>query len=311
MLPLDNIRSELFASEKGAEKVRAAYNLSADLHGSSLESAMWEVLGQAPRESTDRSPSNAVVFKAAALALASNMRSWAKMHARLNELERACRGYEPSLVANDVDATISALATILTGQSGKGDRTATVRWAMLLDSPNSFAAYLEVMDAEARRALEGVLPVSEPLITAVVAGAIGFDLGHARRTAATFGFPSKAPGMGGPLASEFLRNLGWSGFKPDRHIMRLFDGWTKRDSSWETPSLQAHTDSQTVLSALGVRNSAFKRFLYYSRLGELTTPSSVPVTRADQLVWLYGSLLHRKPRRRLKENTIPPDESIA
>ena len=36
----------------------------------------------------------------------------------------------------------------------------------------------------------------------------------------------KFPGMGRPLASEFLRNLGWNGYKPDRHIIRLFREWT-------------------------------------------------------------------------------------
>ena len=31
----------------------------------------------------------------------------------------------------------------------------------------------------------------------------------------------KAPGMQLALASEFLRNLHWDGFKPDRHIRRM------------------------------------------------------------------------------------------
>jgi hypothetical protein len=36
----------------------------------------------------------------------------------------------------------------------------------------------------------------------------------------------KWPGMGFALGSEFLRNLHWNGFKPDRHIKRLLSRWT-------------------------------------------------------------------------------------
>jgi hypothetical protein len=37
--------------------------------------------------------------------------------------------------------------------------------------------------------------------------------------------PLKFPGMGFSICCEFFRNLGWSGFKPDVHITRLFQHW--------------------------------------------------------------------------------------
>lgn len=34
----------------------------------------------------------------------------------------------------------------------------------------------------------------------------------------------KLPGLQFALGSEFFRNLGWNGFKPDRHVIRLLNG---------------------------------------------------------------------------------------
>lgn len=302
MIPIEQIRRELFETDAHAAKVCASYEIPQDLRGEQLEQEMYRRLDQTPRGCTAALPTNQEVFKAAVLALASNMRAWAGVFAQMDALRDACFGYEPSQVTANADITLLALTKILRGQSGKRDRDSILAWALSLDHTTSFGEYLAALASRSRALLGNVVQISDPVLTASVAGIIGFDVKLQDHPAPSFGFPTKSPGMRGVLASEFLRNLGWSGFKPDRHIERLLAGWVKEERSWSGIDKHATDESRAILAALGVRNKAFERFLYFSRLGELSTPPGMPVTRADQVVWLYGSIVKRKPRGRRKRN---------
>ncbi|HTN99770.1 MAG TPA: hypothetical protein VL068_03745, partial [Microthrixaceae bacterium] len=71
----------------------------------------------------------------------------------------------------------------------------------------------------------------------------------------------KLPGMRFALGSEFFRNLGWNGFKPDRHVIRLLDGWIG-----EFVNQQA--DTAEALAQLTGRNTReLREIMRYSLAG--------------------------------------------
>jgi hypothetical protein len=97
----------------------------------------------------------------------------------------------------------------------------------------------------------------------------------------------KLHGMGPVLASEFLRNMGWSGFKPDRHIIRLLSKWYNGS---EREAIIGNR-LEKFEATFGTLRKDDECFLRFSILGEMLTPQGEEVNAADQLVWLYGSLL--------------------
>ena len=99
----------------------------------------------------------------------------------------------------------------------------------------------------------------------------------------------KTPGMGMVLASEFLRNLHWEGFKPDRHINRLLGRWfpeVVRKKSGRADFLAReilYCGSQDVITGLN-----------YSLVGVAVTPKGCNFTKADNLVWALGAYVEKK-----------------
>lgn len=99
----------------------------------------------------------------------------------------------------------------------------------------------------------------------------------------------KWPGMGFALGSEFLRNLGWSGFKPDRHIKRLFHCWigTRLDAD-------IAPTSEIVQMLIGRRDSLTTENAKYSLIGVEVSPPGYSFSEIDNLVWLLGAYVERK-----------------
>ena len=101
----------------------------------------------------------------------------------------------------------------------------------------------------------------------------------------------KVPGMGMPLASEFLRNLHWEGFKPDRHIKRLIGRWFPKvvESKSRRASYLAreilHCGSKDVIVGLN-----------FSLAGMAVTPNGCSFTKADNLVWALGAYVEKKDK---------------
>ena len=100
----------------------------------------------------------------------------------------------------------------------------------------------------------------------------------------------KLPGMGAILASEFLRNLGWSGFKPDRHVKRLFDQWFP--DVLEACRPRAHE----LVTLCGRNTKDAKDFLTYSLVGIAVTPTGRTYSEIDNVVWALGAYVEKKGR---------------
>jgi len=100
----------------------------------------------------------------------------------------------------------------------------------------------------------------------------------------------KAPGMGPTLASEFLRNLGWNGFKPDRHIQRLF-------SLWFPDVVEGCRERAVELAALlGTRAKDVVAFFTFSLVGHAVTPPGRTLSEVDNLVWALGAYVEKTGR---------------
>jgi hypothetical protein len=89
------------------------------------------------------------------------------------------------------------------------------------------------------------------------------------------------------LDSEFFRNMGWNGFKPDRHVIRLLDRWAH-------PLVQQQSSRVNELTPLIGRNTKeFRELLRYSLAGiEITRGDNY--SRADNLIWLLGAYVEKK-----------------
>lgn len=98
------------------------------------------------------------------------------------------------------------------------------------------------------------------------------------------------PGMGPTLGSELFRNLRWSGFKPDRHVMRLLDRWTPE-------VVEAQESAARQLAAIaGRRDAPAIEFLQYSLAGQAVTPPGTAFSVADNLIWALGAYVEKKGR---------------
>jgi hypothetical protein len=96
--------------------------------------------------------------------------------------------------------------------------------------------------------------------------------------------------MGATLASEFLRNMGFSGFKPDRHVTRLLYRWAPESVA------EAEAVARRLARVVGRGDSATCRFLTYSLAGVALTPAGTSYSVADNLVWALGHYVEKKGR---------------
>ena len=95
------------------------------------------------------------------------------------------------------------------------------------------------------------------------------------------------------LASEMLRNLHWSGFKPDRHIKRLLGKWFP-DVVAEK-STRAEELARTVLCC---RSQDVAIDIKFALVGIAVKPPDCDFTMADNLVWALGSYVEKKKNNR-------------
>lgn len=101
----------------------------------------------------------------------------------------------------------------------------------------------------------------------------------------------KLPGMGFALACEFLRNLGWNGFKP-RHAHQTI----ARKRRWL--SLRQNdlfmTEAFGLADVLGSGEKGVVCNIRYSLAGLSITPDGEPASRIDNMVWLIGANIEKK-----------------
>lgn len=98
-------------------------------------------------------------------------------------------------------------------------------------------------------------------------------------------YPGGLPGMGYLLTAEFLRNLGYNGFKPDRQIVRLLLQGLDVGNGVPDQSQRA-----AALSKVAGRPPAtdVTETIRTCLVGAAITPDEY-YSRTDNVLWLLGS----------------------
>lgn len=286
-IPVREIRGLLFTDERLIKKLHKMYPGAVTTRGDELERHILKALGQTESPPTEGRFTNQEIFRAATLAISSNSRSWARVSMHRHELCRELSNYVPERVVADIDRCKMIVAKILGGITAKADAKSIANWAIVLSTNPDYYSWLmerrELLVNSLNRKIHPEL--SYPETTAVVAA----SLGNKRIIGATpESQPQLAtPGMGPTLASEFLRNLGWTGFKPDRHIIRLMRGWFPKN-------VEVQERTNAICDGLRLHNNKTREFIYHSLLGARMTPQQESINTTDQLVWLYGAVTGTK-----------------
>ena len=295
VLDIERISERLFGQEKIRQKLCRDFSIADVGDPVTMADSLVNSMGQiAPRDGGDEDleDKGTVVFRAAALALASNMRQWSRVLSYRDKFESLLEQYDPMAVSRKVEADCARVRDIkgcLGGQTAQADAEAIVKWAIMLENNPGYFWALDKLKSDMMDA--GVYDgEAVPTLAALLGSPPTKTMG--KRWLPPFGMESwKAPGMGMPLASEFLRNLSWEGFKPDRHIKRLIGRWfpevveAKSERAEHLAREILHCGSKDVIVGLK-----------YSLAGMAVTPNDCSFTKADNLVWALGAYVEKKDR---------------
>ena len=283
-IDMDRIKARLAERPHIAERIARDYDLSeVPSDPDTFADAIISRFGQMPLPS-EQTLDSIAVYRAAVRALGSNSRTWAMFLRNEPALREVLADYDPSAVAQHPPAR-NELKQLLPGQTATGDARAILAWAsMLAEAPGYYTHLLALREACGQHFEEAeVLPV--------VASILGRGL---RRPRVCLPSPPpgltswKTPGMGPVLCSEFLRNLGWTGFKPDRHIKRLLGQWFPDVIEASRPR------ARELARLLGSGARELADFLTFSLVGTTVAPPDCLFTEVDNLVWLLGAYVEKK-----------------
>lgn len=295
-LPLDRLRVELFSDPVNAAKVRKAYRIAEDTAGPDLERRVFALLAQKQQDPLLAVWISDAIFEQAVLAIGSNSRSWAAFRANIEPLSRELRGFDVGQVRDEASCDAGAFADYvarlrphLRGLSSTRDAEAILRFAQVLAACPDYYEQLRAAYWVLRDKLGGSGEPVGPIVAACVALMMSNTRYDSVAKSLT-GFTYKIHGMGIPLASEFLRNLGWSTYKPDRHVIEMLGRWYEpaEQRAAVGPELEA------ICDIFGELPSSDARLVIASLLGARATPPGTSINQADQLVWLYRSTLGSK-----------------
>jgi hypothetical protein len=281
------VENALYSDERVRRQIEKHYGLKADI--ASAVEFVQEVVGGFNQHPSDifRQRSNSEVFTAAVGALASNSRNWSTYLQHRDDLTKILGNLDPQAAKT---ADLRTVAARLPGLTSTQDAEAILAWANILaDYESRGASYYDDVIALARhmgkRAVsQGIELPDEQLMLCMVANLIHEPL---RRWDGPTLF--KLPGMGFPLGSEFFRNLGWNGFKPDRHIIRLLDGWVPSVVEQQVPTAQA-------LARVSGHNAAGVRTMMCYSLAGIAISPTANYSRTDNYIWLLGAYVEKKAR---------------
>ena len=232
------------------------------------------------------------VFHAAVRSLGSNQTDWARYMAAEDAVSSVLHGFDPVAVTKarldgrDIQADlVAALPRTTPGRTA----SRVLTWAENLT--NEPGLYEDIQNlGRTIQAAGGIsdhelLPMASLVLSADPLTRLSrqrlSDLGIHDRT-------WKLPGMGFALTAEFLRNLGWEGFKPDTHVKRLFNHWIG-----EEQLTQFGTRAAVLAAVVGIRSRDSIRTLRYSLAGLAITPTGCSPSAIDNLVWLIGANVQR------------------
>jgi hypothetical protein len=188
-------------------KLRKDYEIAEPLEGPALRDRLFAILQQDVVDWDASKITNETIFKAAFLAIASNMRRWTKFRTTRSEAEGLLAGLDPTAVAKEIardegNRLSQKLAQLLGGQTARRDAKAILKWANLLTENKHWADRLTRLRADIEAsASPRRLTLSGPEVTIAVAICLG---NPSAAMEITYGGNLKVPGMRVALASEFL-----------------------------------------------------------------------------------------------------------
>lgn len=284
------VKERLYANEKTREKILRHYAInSKPSNACEFCTAVVGALDQRASPQPLRQNLDKVqVFRAAVRAIGSNNRMWSTFLRSERRLSELLAGFDPT-AANRLfqgsGSLIHEIKACLPGQSSSADARAICNWAQLLSQIEDYyhqvceigQAFIELHSREPEPAL------NDPELLLCLVGYLvhpptswpGDGL-FARAPNRIHGERLRLPGMGYVLASEFMRNLGWDGFKPDRHIQRLLDRWF--------PNPCFDRDKVDKLQRLIGRSPAdLRTYLRYSLTGIAVSPGNMHSRQPDMV----------------------------
>lgn len=284
----DAIAERLFCEERTRHRIERDYCIAAGAVSACefVENVIMK-LDQVPANDPLQPRSNAQVFEAAVKALGSNSRTWASFLRNLQPLREMLGGFDPAH-ARGVDP--SALSKLFTGTTATRDADAIINWAVLLSdladhSENYYNFVVNLAAAIRERAQKSGIDLPDERLMLCLVGHL-IDEPPKKWEGPHVG---KLAGMRFALGSEFFRNLGWNGFKPDRHVIRLLSRWVP-----ETVQNQSSAANE-LLPLIGRETKELRELLGYSLAGIAITPGT-HYSRADNLIWLLGAYVEKKGR---------------
>ena len=308
---IDLIKQQLFADPKIRARILRDYGIEKQpFNAHELGMSVVGMFDQEPSpQPLQQSVNNAQVFRAAVKSLGSNSRVWAtflKFEPALRELLHDYDPVQSSLDLSQHKLTLEQIKACLPGQSSSADASAIIQWADLLSGEENYYAYIQDLgrvfqwlylehydkqlnDLHLLLCLVGYLaypPQTWPG-TRYLSAQTKQSRFHLR----------KLPGMGYPLASEFMRNLYWNGFKPDRHIQRLFNRWFPDRTT-------VASDVQRLQVLIGRNDCNLTTYLTYSLIGIVAAPQNVALSQVDNFVWLLGAYIEKKGKESAKNYLI-------
>ncbi len=292
ILDIEKISERLFECPEVRQKLCRDYCIEDTGNPIDMAARLVESLGQTHPQKNEKEvrKNNSMVFRAAALALASNMGTWSRFLDRRGEFEFLLENYNPAAFSNAVNSDrprIQKVAECLGKLTGRKDAEAIKRWALLLGGGVEYYGALE----ELRNNISKFVCPEE--VVPVLAAFLGSPK---KRAEEKWPPPSgietwKTPGMEMALASEFLRNLHWEGFKPDRHIKRLLGKWF-----YEVVDKKSKRAKYLAERVLCTTDKKVIEPLTFSLVGVEVTPVGCNYTKADNLVWALGAYVETKKK---------------
>jgi hypothetical protein len=289
-IDLEKIQSRLFENETVRARILKDFGIAQNpVNARHFVSLVVDALKQpvAPQP-LQQAVTNGEMFEAAVRALGSNSRNWCHFLRNETQIRILLEGYDPQAALksfhNHPDI-LNKIESHLVGQTSSQDAQSMFMWALILSKRGDF--YKEIVRVSQKLRDDYKALHAETLDDSDLALCI---VGHFANESCSGAF--KFPGMRYILASEFLKNLGWSCFKPDRHVQRLFDKWFGNQNAALINQEELVNFESLILG--GKEDKELRTFLEYSMLGKTVSPAGSSFSQVDNMVWLLGKYIEKK-----------------
>lgn len=282
---LYRIKQYLWQDQKIRTRIERDYFIEKNLSFEEFSDSVISSLNQ-PVKSIFRRVSNEEFFEAVVKALGSNSRRWNLFSAQEPELKKLLYNYDPGKVYINWSEELAAeIKFFFPGQTRSNDVNAIFQWSKKLtylkDFYQSHIMYLVFYLLEKSKSNITLNDEHIFLLVCAFCSAPSNKLNFLEENYKAADY--KFHGMSYTLSSELLRNLGWNGFKPDRHIKRLFNYWYRGKSQ------KIELEKIRFKEFLCSQQKPLDEFINYSLIGYNITPDGFTYSEVDNLLWMFGS----------------------